>query len=95
MTYAGIANIMLNGLGVVLSPDERPGSLPGLVTGGFNLGAAMSFVVIYAAQTVYAPEGGGSAAGYVAAFVTGAVILLGALALSFFIPRPDGAEVAR
>ncbi len=29
VTYAGIANIMLNGLGVLLSPADRPGMLPG------------------------------------------------------------------
>lgn len=27
-TYAGIGNIMLNGLGIVLSPKENPGFLP-------------------------------------------------------------------
>ena len=53
LTYAGMGNIMLNGLGVVLSPKERPGSLPGLNTGGINLGAGVSFVVIYAAQNAF------------------------------------------
>lgn len=92
VTYAGIGNIMLNGLGVVLSPKESPGSLPGLNTGGINLGAGVSFVVVYAAQTAFTPADGNSIAGYIAGMVTGAVILCGALAVSFFVPRPTGAE---
>lgn len=96
ITYAGIGNIMLNGLGVVLSPKERPGSLPGLNTGAINLGAGMSFVVIYAAQASFTTEGGGdAAAGYVAALITGAIVLIGAFAFSMLIPRPVHAELAR
>ena len=93
ITYAGIGNIMLNGLGVVLSPKESPGSLPGLNTGGINLGAGVSFVLIYAAQTAFTPADGHSLAGYVAGMVTGAIVLCGALAVSFFVPRPTGAEL--
>lgn len=33
VSYAGTANIMLNGLGVVLSPEDNPGYLPGLNSG--------------------------------------------------------------
>ncbi|MFE6967891.1 MFS transporter [Isoptericola sp. NPDC057653] len=95
VTYAGIANIMLNGLGVALSPAARPGSLPGLNTGGINLGAGVSFVVVYAVQTAFASTDGGAAAGYVAGLVTGAVVLVGALLMSFRIPRPASAEVRR
>jgi hypothetical protein len=40
--YAGTVNIMLNGLGVVLSPAGNPGFLPGMNAGAFNLGAARS-----------------------------------------------------
>ena len=94
ITYAGIGNIMLNGLGVVLSPKDRPGSLPGLNTGAINLGAGLSFVVIYAAQTSFASDEV-PAAGYVAALITGAVVLLGALAFSMFIPKPVSAELVR
>lgn len=94
VTYAGIANIMLNGLGVTLSPKARPGSLPGLNTGGINLGAGVSFVVVYAVQTAFASSGGASA-GYAAGLVAGAIILAGALVVSLCIPRPEGAEVRR
>ena len=38
LTYAGTGNIILNGLGIVLSPKENPGFLPGLNAGAFNLG---------------------------------------------------------
>jgi hypothetical protein len=54
ITFAGIENIMLNGLGVVLSPAERPGSLPGLNTGR-STSAGLSFVVIYAIQAATTP----------------------------------------
>lgn len=94
VTYAGIGNIMLNGLGVVLSPKERPGSLPGLNTGAINLGAGLSFVVIYAAQTSFGGSGD-AAGGYVAALLTGAVVLAGALTFSLFIPKPVHAELTR
>ena len=93
ITYAGIANIMLNGLGIVLSPAENPGSLPGLNTGGINLGAGLSFVAIYTAQTLFTPDDGAAAPGYIAGLATGALILAGALAMSFLIPRPAAAEV--
>jgi MFS family permease len=93
VTYAGMANIMLNGLGVVLSPQDRPGSLPGLNTAGFNLGAALSFVAIYGVQTAFTATGNTVREGYVAALVAGAVIIVGALAMSLFIPRPVAAEI--
>ncbi|MFJ3473766.1 MFS transporter [Microbacterium maritypicum] len=95
VTYAGIGNIMLNGLGVVLSPKDRPGSLPGLNTGAINLGAGLSFVVIYAAQTSFASGADDATAGYVAALITGAVVLVGALVFSMFIPKPVTAELSR
>ncbi|MFZ4842898.1 MULTISPECIES: MFS transporter [Mycetocola] len=93
ISYAGIGNIMINGLGVVLSPKEAPGSLPGLNTGAINLGAGVSFAVIYAVQTAF--SGGGTAAGYQAAMVAGAILLVGALLMSSLIPRPTNAEISR
>ncbi|MGV9801371.1 uridine transporter UriT [Mycobacterium sp. NPDC003449] len=92
ITYAGMANIMLNGLGVVLSPTERPGSLPGLSAGAFNIGAGLSFVVIYAMQSAATPDPTMPAPGYIAAAVGSAVLLIGAFAMSFLIPRPTTAE---
>ncbi|MFP5020580.1 uridine transporter UriT [Pseudonocardia phyllosphaerae] len=93
ITYAGIANIMLNGLGVLLSPPENPGMLPGLNAGAFNLGAGISFVVLPAAQIAF---GGSdhSAAGYTGGMITGAVLTAAALGVSLLIPRPSAAETA-
>lgn len=93
VTYAGIGNIMLNGLGIVLSPKENPGFLPGLNAGAFNLGAGLSFAVIYAVKTATTPADGG-AGGYYGGIVAGLVILVLALAASFLIPKPVAAEVS-
>ena len=92
ITYAGTVNIVLNGLGIVLSPRENPGFLPGLNAGAFNLGAGLSFAVLYAVDTALAPSDPTSAAGYSAGMFAGAVILGLALASSLLIPRPDDAE---
>jgi len=85
ITYAGIANIMLNGLGIVLSPADNQGYLPGMNAGAFNLGAGVSFAVLFAVATIFADNGGG----YIAGMVTGAILLVCALATSFLIPRPE------
>lgn len=85
ITYAGIANIMLNGLGIVLSPADNQGYLPGMNAGAFNLGAGVSFAILFAVATIFADNGGG----YIAGMVTGAILLVCALATSFLIPRPE------
>jgi MFS family permease len=95
VTYAGTVNIMLNGLGIVLSPPENPGFLPGLNAGAFNLGAGLSFAALFAAKTALSPADGSGTAGYVGALVAGMVILVLALGGSLLIPRPVGAEVER
>ncbi|MEV0946860.1 MFS transporter [Rhodococcus sp. NPDC049939] len=95
--YAGIANIMLNGLGVVLSPPENPGILPGLNAGAFNLGAGLSFAALPALQVALASGGdgsGSSTAGYSAAILLGAAFTASALVVSFFIPKPSSAEIS-
>jgi MFS family permease len=95
VTYAGTVNIMLNGLGIVLSPKENPGFLPGLNAGAFNLGAGLSFAALFAVKTALTPADGGGTAGYVGAMVAGIVILILALGGSLLIPRPVGAEIDR
>ncbi|NIH54493.1 uridine transporter UriT [Lysinibacter cavernae] len=92
-TYAGIGNIMLNGLGIVLSPADNPGFLPGLNAGAFNLGAGLSFVALPALQVLGSPAGSDSTTGYSNAMLLGAGITAVALVLSFLIPKPVGAEV--
>jgi MFS family permease len=92
LTYAGTGNIILNGLGIVLSPKENPGFLPGLNAGAFNLGAGLSFAVIFAVKTALTPADGSGTAGYQGGLVTGLVILTAAFAASFLIPKPLDAE---
>ncbi|AOW95231.1 multidrug ABC transporter [Rhodococcus sp. WMMA185] len=96
ITYAGIANIMLNGLGIVLSPAEHPGILPGLNAGAFNLGAGLSFAALPALQVALAPnsDGSTSTAGYSGGILLGAAFTALALAVSFFIPKPASAEAS-
>jgi MFS family permease len=92
LTYAGTGNIILNGLGIVLSPKENRGFLPGLNAGAFNLGAGLSFAVIFAVKTVLSPADGSGTAGYRGALLAGLIILAVALATSFLIPKPVEAE---
>lgn len=93
ITYAGGANIILNGLGVVLSPKGNPGFLPGMNAGAFNLGSGLSFAVLPAVE-VAGGSGAESSAGYVSAILAGVVIVAAAFAVSFLIPRPAEAETA-
>ncbi|WP_369213590.1 uridine transporter UriT [Streptomyces flavofungini] len=92
VTYAGVGNIVLNGLGIVLSPKENPGFLPGLNAGAFNLGAGLSFAVLYAVQTAAEPADKTSSAGYTAGMIAGVVLIAAAFATSFLIPKPVEAE---
>lgn len=87
-SYAGTANIMLNGLGIVLSPKDNTGYLPGMNAGAFNLGAGLSYAVLYAFMDVFAASNG-QTTGYVAAMLAGTVLLVLAFACSFLIPEPD------
>lgn len=92
ITYAGVGNIVLNGLGIVLSPKENPGFLPGLNAGAFNLGAGLSFALVYAAQTAAEPADKTSTTGYGAGIITGAALIAAAFVTSFLIPKPVEAE---
>ena len=89
--YAGTANIMLNGLGVVLSPKGNPGFLPGMNAGAFNLGAGLSFLVLPA--VLVGTSSLGDRASYVTVVVVGLVITVAAFAASLLIPKPVDAEV--
>lgn len=89
ITYAGIANIMLNGLGIVLSPQNNPGFLPGMNAGAFHLGAGLSFALLPAIQIM----GNTAQEGYFNGMLLGMGITILALLTSFLIPRPLNAEV--
>ncbi|KGD74860.1 multidrug ABC transporter [Tatumella morbirosei] len=93
--YAGMANIMLNALGIVLSSDENAGILPGLNAGAFNLGAGLSFAILPAIQLIAEKGGSATVAGYSAGINTGLFITALALLSSFLIPRPANAEVRK
>jgi MFS family permease len=93
VTYAGTVNIMLNGLGIVLSRPENPGFLPGMNSAAFNLGAGLSFAILPVVQVVGSPSGSSSSLGYSGGILLGSVITAGALAASYLIPRPVAAEV--
>ena len=84
ITYAGMSNIMLNGLGVVLSPSDNPGYLPGLNAGAFNLGAGISFAILPAVSVAL----GRGLDGFQGAVITGLVLLALAFASSLLIPAP-------
>ena len=85
VTYAGIGKIVLNNLGVVNSPQDNQGFLPGMNSAAFNLGAGISFAVLPVFQVVGSPEGSDSAAGYTTAFLVAALT-------SLFIPKTTTAE---
>jgi MFS family permease len=87
--YAGMVNIILNGLGVILSPKENLGFLPGMNAGAFNLGAGLSFALLPAIQMLNAH----SMLGYFNGMFVGLIITVLALISSFFIPRPNHAEL--
>lgn len=87
--YAGMANIILNGLGIVLSPTDNPGFLPGMNAGAFNLGAGLSFALLPAIQMI----NGNTIDGYFNGMLLGLIITVLALFCSFLIPRPISAEV--
>ncbi|MGF9647700.1 MFS transporter [Pseudarthrobacter oxydans] len=91
--YAGTVNIMLNGLGVVLSPAGNPGFLPGMNAGAFNLGAGLSFLVL-PAVLVATSTLGDARASYLTVIVVGLALTVAAFAASLLIPKPVEAEVA-
>ena len=77
---------MLNGLGIVLSPEDNPGYLPGLNAGMFNLGAGISFIILYEVPTLLHTSVGGSSSGYISGIVTGLILVIIAFFTSFLIP---------
>lgn len=92
VTYAGVGNIVINNLGVVNSPKDNEGFLPGMNSAMFNLGAGISFAVLPVFQVMGSPEGSDSSAGYSMAFFVAAVILLAASAMALVIPRTTTIE---
>lgn len=86
ISYAGIANIMLNGIGIVLSPRDNQGYLPGMNSGAFNLGAGLSFAILTAIQTIVMQSTANETLGYRCAIITGAILVIAAFCMSLLIP---------
>ncbi len=93
ITYAGCANIMLNGLGIVLSPESNPGFLPGMNAGAFNLGAGLSFAILPAVLMMNSVDNQPTTDAYFQSILVGLIITVVALVASFSIPRPKNAEL--
>ncbi len=93
ITYAGCANIMLNGLGIVLSPESNPGFLPGMNAGAFNLGAGLSFAILPAVLMISSVNNQPSIDAYFNSILVGLIITALAFVSSFIIPRPTNAEI--
>ncbi|WP_124054611.1 MFS transporter [Arcanobacterium ihumii] len=94
VTYAGTTNVMLNGLGVVLSPKEAPGLLPGLNGASFGIGASLSFALLGKTITAGSPKGSESIAGYQNAIWIGVGIMIATLLVSMLLPKPSADQAA-
>jgi len=54
--FAGTVNIMLNGLGAVLSPVGNPWFLHGMNAGAYNLDAGLSFLALHTVLVFLIPK---------------------------------------
>lgn len=89
ITYAGVTNVMLNGLGILLSPAKAPGLLPGLNGASFGIGAGLSFTILGQAITSGSAVGSTSTAGYVSALWIAIGIVAAAWAVTLLLPQPQ------
>lgn len=89
ITYGGITNVMLNGLGVLLSPSNAPGLLPGLNGASFGIGAGLSFTILGQAITSGSAVGSSSTGGYSTAMWISICILAAAWLVTLALPAPS------
>lgn len=82
IAYNGLALTTLNGLGVVQSPKESPGALPGLNSSCFGIGASVGIALVGPLA------GSGTLSGYQSALWVSAGISLLALAVSLLLSTP-------
>lgn len=81
--YNGFFLTAINGLSVLLSPKEAPGSLPGINGASFGTGASLGVVLV-------APFAGlGTQGGYGVALWISVGITAAALLVSLLVPAPD------
>ena len=85
--YNGLALTTINGLGVILSPKDAPGALPGLNGACFGIGAGLGIAIV-------APvAAGGNLASYQTALWISAIITAVALAVSMWVqPSAEHSE---
>jgi MFS family permease len=81
--YNGFFLTSINGLSVLLSPKEAPGSLPGINGASFGTGASLGVVLV-------APFAGlGTQGGYAVALWISVGITAAALLVSLLVPAPE------
>ncbi|OFI38790.1 MFS transporter [Arthrobacter sp. SW1] len=81
--YNGFFLTSINGLSVLLSPKDAPGSLPGINGASFGTGASLGVVLV-------APFAGlGTQGGYAVALWISVGITAAALLLSLLVPAPE------
>lgn len=87
IVYNGLALTTINGLGVILSPKDAPGALPGLNGACFGIGAGLGIAIV-------APvAAGGKLASYQSALWISAIVTGIALAASMYVrASPDHGE---
>jgi MFS family permease len=89
IVYGGVTNVMLNGLGVLLSPQRAPGLLPGLNGASFAIGAGLAFTIVGQAITHGSPSGSESDGGYVQGLWICAGLAALALLVTLALPKPQ------
>jgi MFS family permease len=89
VTYAGVTNVMLNGLGITLSPKSAPGLLPGLNGASFGIGAGLSFTILGQAISSGSPVGSSSAAGYQSALWISVAIIAATALVTLLLPSRE------
>lgn len=83
VAYNGVILTTINGLGVVMSPPEAPGALPGLNSAAFGIGASLGIGIVAPIVAI------GTAGGYVTALWVSFGITVLALGAALLIkPRP-------
>lgn len=92
ITYAGISNVILNGLGIILAPKEAPGLLVGLNGASFGIGAGLSCAILGQIITLGSPIGSTVSNGYIYAVWAAVILTLITLLCSFLLPKtsPQG-----
>ena len=87
ITYNGLILTTINGLGVLLSPDEAPSALPGINGAAFGVGAGLGIGLVapFAAQ--------GTLGGYTTALWISITITILAFVASLFIAPKKGQKI--